>query len=267
MYMNNIVRKSDKRRTMSVREGGPLSDEAISEYCKLGSFILITRTPISTRNGMESDRKSKYPTRPRPRRLVDYAANAATPVTSAAGHHCADCIVNHVVQRQTHQAVNHPVIVTPVAPPTNTGVQTDPAPPGGSQETQTDPAPPGGSQETQTDTPQPDEEEEVVDPEELEEEEEVDEEAREAMEQAKREISKEERAIEKRNKKFLQEQFFSRSPSVPSIVKAIRDRIKESGMTPSMDYNQLTMYVSKLVKQEDMAPMEDIMEAVVLGGD
>eukprot|EP00965_Chrysotila_dentata_P017786 591765-Pleurochrysis_carterae.AAC.1 len=145
---------------MSVREGGPLSDEAISEFCKLGLFILITRTPISTRNGMEQVRKSKYPTRPRPRRLVDYATNAATPVTSAAGHHCADCIANHVVQRQTHQAVNHPVIVTPVAPPTNTGVQTDPAPPGGDEGTQTDPAPPGGSQETQTDAPQPDEEEE-----------------------------------------------------------------------------------------------------------
>eukprot|EP00965_Chrysotila_dentata_P260177 6213806-Pleurochrysis_carterae.AAC.3 len=208
---------------MSVREGGQLSDEAISEYCKLGSFILITRTPISTQNGMELERRSKYPNRPRP----------PTPVTSAAGHHCADCIVQHVVQRQTHQAVNHPVIVTPLAPPTNTGVQTNPAPPGGDEGTQTDPPQPGGSQETQTDPPQPDEEEEVLDldPEELEEEEmeeEVEEEAREAMERAKREISKEERAIEKHNKKFLQEQFVSKSPSVPSIVKAIRDRIKES---------------------------------------
>eukprot|EP00965_Chrysotila_dentata_P033745 1123041-Pleurochrysis_carterae.AAC.3 len=88
------------------------------------------------------------------------------------------------------------------------------------------------------------------------------------MERAKREISKEERALEKRNKKFLQEQFFSKSPSVPFIVKAIRDRIKESGMTPSMDYNQLIVYVSKLIKQEDMPPLEDVMDAVLgSGGD
>eukprot|EP00965_Chrysotila_dentata_P162812 5376788-Pleurochrysis_carterae.AAC.3 len=203
-------------------------------------------------------RKSKYPTRPWPHRLVDYATNAATPgLTSASGHHCADCIVQHVVQRHSHQAVNRPVIVTPVSPPTNTGVQTNPAPPGGDKRTQTDPSQPGGSQDTQTDPPQPDEEEEVVDPEELGEEEveeEFEEEAREAMERAKKEISREERAIEKRNKNS------SRS------MKAIRDRIKESGMTPSMDYTQLTVYVSKLIKQEDMPPMEDIMDAVVLGG-
>eukprot|EP00965_Chrysotila_dentata_P158441 5233437-Pleurochrysis_carterae.AAC.1 len=86
------------------------------------------------------------------------------------------------------------------------------------------------------------------------------------MERAKRQISKEERALEKRNKKFLKEQFVSKSPSVPSIVKAIRDQIKKSGMTLSMDYNQLVVYVSKLIKQEDMPPMEDIMETVVLGG-
>eukprot|EP00965_Chrysotila_dentata_P120919 3999201-Pleurochrysis_carterae.AAC.1 len=85
-----------------------------------------------------------------------------------------------------------------------------------------------------------------------EEEEEVEEEAREVVERTKKEIMKEERALEKRNKKFLQEQFGSKSVRIESIAKAIRERLIESGERPSLGYLDMVDYVTRLVKQEDM---------------